>query len=83
MADADDKGGIPITPTDGPAGGQGVMDSHLEHAGGNKKPLQAPDVILNMTATQRAELEKKLVRKIDFRLLPMIVIMYILNYIDR
>jgi hypothetical protein len=29
------------------------------------------------------EAERKLVRKIDFRILPMLIIMYILNYVDR
>ena len=36
-----------------------------------------------MTAEERAEREKKLVRKIDLRLLPLIILMYILNYLDR
>jgi sugar phosphate permease len=32
---------------------------------------------------QRAAFEKKLVRKIDFRLLPILVIMYLNNFLDR
>ncbi|XP_044717179.1 major facilitator superfamily domain-containing protein [Hirsutella rhossiliensis] len=53
---------------------------------GMKKPsrvLQPPEMIRSMGAQQRSALEKKLIRKIDFRLLPMILMMYILNYIDR
>ncbi|KAI1332832.1 MFS general substrate transporter [Xylariaceae sp. FL0255] len=45
--------------------------------------LRVPEIIARLTPEQRNELEKRLVRKIDWRLLPMIVIMYILNYIDR
>lgn len=45
--------------------------------------LQPPEILRNMTAEERAALEKKLRRKIDLRLLPMIILMYILNYIDR
>ncbi|TGJ87002.1 hypothetical protein E0Z10_g1753 [Xylaria hypoxylon] len=45
--------------------------------------LQPPEIILRLTPEERVALEKRLVRKIDWRLLPMIIIMYILNYIDR
>lgn len=45
--------------------------------------LQPPEFLLNLTPEQRADLEKKLKRKIDVRLLPAVIIMYILNYIDR
>jgi sugar phosphate permease len=36
-----------------------------------------------MSPEQRKAAEKSLVRKIDIRLLPMIVLMYIMNYLDR
>ncbi len=45
--------------------------------------LQPPEFLLNMTMEQRMELESRLKRKIDLRLLPCIILMYILNYIDR
>ncbi|KAI0421310.1 major facilitator superfamily domain-containing protein [Xylaria grammica] len=45
--------------------------------------LQPPEIIMRLTPEERIDLEKRLVRKIDWRLLPMIIIMYILNYIDR
>lgn len=45
--------------------------------------LEPPEILRSMSAEQRTELETKLRRKIDLRLLPMIIIMYILNYIDR
>ncbi|KAI1658168.1 MFS general substrate transporter [Daldinia decipiens] len=45
--------------------------------------LRMPEILTSMTPEQRLELETRLRRKIDWRLLPMIIIMYILNYIDR
>lgn len=43
-----------------------------------------PPVALQALSTEEyAHLERSLVRKIDMRLLPMIVLMYILNYLDR
>ena len=48
-----------------------------------RRLLQPPEIIAMMSPEQRADLEKRLVRKIDWRLLPMIVLMYIMNYIDR
>jgi hypothetical protein len=45
--------------------------------------LQPPEVIAKMTPEEREALEKRLKRKIDLRLLPAVIIMYIMNYIDR
>ncbi|KAI0012341.1 major facilitator superfamily domain-containing protein [Xylariaceae sp. FL0662B] len=45
--------------------------------------LRPPGIIARLTPEQRLELEARLRKKIDWRLLPMIIIMYILNYIDR
>lgn len=45
--------------------------------------MQPPDFIRNLSPEERQQLEKKLKRKIDIRLLPAIIIMYIMNYIDR
>lgn len=44
---------------------------------------RAPTLIRNLTPEERRKLEKSLMRKIDLRLLPMIIIMYILNFLDR
>ncbi|CAD0108267.1 unnamed protein product, partial [Aureobasidium uvarum] len=44
---------------------------------------EAPEIVRNMSPEERAHAEKALVRKIDFRLMPMLVLMYILNYLDR
>ncbi|KAF6811713.1 pantothenate transporter liz1 [Colletotrichum sojae] len=48
-----------------------------------RRGLQPPAIVAAMSREYRAELEAKLKRKIDLRLLPMTVLCYILNYIDR
>lgn len=50
---------------------------------GPRRGLQPPEFLLNMSMEERLELETKLKRKIDLRLMPAIILMYILNYIDR
>ncbi|KAG5928369.1 hypothetical protein E4U42_000762 [Claviceps africana] len=47
------------------------------------RSLRPPDVICHWTAEERRHHEKKLLWKIDVRVLPMIIIMQTLNYIDR
>ena len=47
------------------------------------RTFEAPEFIRNMTPEERMEVESRLKRKIDFRLMPMIILMYILNYLDR
>lgn len=37
----------------------------------------------NMTDSERSLMERKMIRKVDFRLLTMTILMYILNYLDR
>lgn len=44
---------------------------------------EAPASVATLTPEERSKAEKALVRKIDIRLLPMIILMYILNYLDR
>ncbi|KAJ9139464.1 Pantothenate transporter liz1 [Pleurostoma richardsiae] len=43
----------------------------------------APQWIRDMPTNKLAERERRIRKKIDLRLLPMIVVMYILNYLDR
>ena len=43
----------------------------------------APEFIRNWTPEERKVIESKLLRKIDLWLMPMIILMYILNYLDR
>jgi hypothetical protein len=44
---------------------------------------EAPAYVAGLTPEEREQAERALVRKIDIRLLPMTIIMYILNYLDR
>ncbi|KAL2824946.1 major facilitator superfamily domain-containing protein [Aspergillus cavernicola] len=44
---------------------------------------EAPPYVAGLTPEEREKAENALIRKVDIRLLPMIIIMYILNYLDR
>jgi hypothetical protein len=70
--------------------GDGIEHAQMEHVIGTGSEgmaqatlREAPAFIQNMTAEERALAERRLTRKIDIRLLPMIILMYILNYLDR
>lgn len=45
--------------------------------------LQPPEFLRNMSFEERLELETRLKHKIDLRLMPPVMIMYLLNYMDR
>jgi len=69
--------------------GKGKMDE-LEmvetasiHGSMADKSNRAPELVRNLSPETREILETKLRRKIDARLMPLIIIMYILNYLDR
>lgn len=47
------------------------------------RTLEAPPLVRDLSPADRERLEKRLVRKIDFRLLPPVILMYIMNYLDR
>lgn len=64
-------------------GSQDASSSNANGAGHQPGRMVPPEIIRNMTPEHRAKVEKRLKRKIDGRLLPTIIIMYILNYIDR
>ncbi|KAF2466402.1 pantothenate transporter liz1 [Lindgomyces ingoldianus] len=51
--------------------------------GASHSKLEPPAMVAAMSQEQRIEAENKLRRKIDTRLLPMIILMYIMNYLDR
>ncbi|KAF1976241.1 pantothenate transporter liz1 [Bimuria novae-zelandiae CBS 107.79] len=51
---------------------------HRAHA-----KLEPPPLVAAMSLEQRREAEAKMRKKIDIRLLPMIILMYIMNYLDR
>ncbi|KAA8911687.1 pantothenate transporter liz1 [Sphaerosporella brunnea] len=42
-----------------------------------------PELLRDMSEEDQRKLEKRLVRKIDMRLMPMLILMYIMNYLDR
>lgn len=45
--------------------------------------LVPPPLVAAMSPEERVHAEAKMRRKIDTRLLPMIILMYIMNYLDR
>lgn len=47
------------------------------------KYVNLPESLQDLTQEQLAELDKKVTRKIDLRLMPMLIYIYILNYLDR
>ncbi|KAF2418049.1 putative MFS transporter [Tothia fuscella] len=55
----------------------------LENGAVTRRPLQPPELVAKMSVEERIHAEKSLRRKIDLRLLPMVIIMYIMNYLDR
>lgn len=64
-------------PTDVPLVGADIATT------GTSRTFQPPELVRAMSPEKRAAAELRLRRKIDLRLLPMIVLMYILNYLDR
>jgi len=58
-------------------------ENSLEASTTIRRRREAPELVKDLTPGQRFELERALVRKIDLRFLPMIVLMYIMNYLDR
>ncbi|KAF1958871.1 retrograde regulation protein 2 [Byssothecium circinans] len=46
-------------------------------------PNEVPEIIRHYTLDELAKLEKKLVRKIDLRSLPILIVLFLLNILDR
>lgn len=55
-----------------------TLEAEAGNAGTTRK-LQPPPLVAAMSAEAREEAEKKLRRKIDTRLLPMVILMYIMS----
>ena len=51
--------------------------------GASSSKLTPPPLVAAMTQEYRLDAEAKLRKKVDSRLLPMIILMYIMNYLDR
>ncbi|ENH75706.1 hypothetical protein FOC1_g10003865 [Fusarium oxysporum f. sp. cubense race 1] len=63
---------------------ESLKRSPSSHAEGTSTAYQRmPETLLHLTEEEIATMNKKLVRKIDSIILPIIGILYILNYIDR
>ncbi|KAI4162709.1 MAG: hypothetical protein LQ342_003755 [Letrouitia transgressa] len=65
---------------------ENVSDTSLENAAPSssvRRKREAPPLVRDLAPEEREHLEKRLVRKIDFYLLPMLIIMYLMNYLDR
>ena len=60
-----------------------VSNTSIDHAQTPRRTREAPPLVRDWSFEERQRRELALVRKIDFRLLPMIIIMYIMNYLDR
>lgn len=61
-----------------------VSNASLEDAPTITRTRQEPpELVKYLSPEERQRRESALVRRIDFRLLPMIIIMYIMNYLDR
>ena len=57
-----------------------MLQDDKQRSGDSIKDDASDEVVANV-ARRRAE-ERRLVRKLDMRLLPMIILIYIVNYID-
>ena len=47
------------------------------------RTMEAPPLVAALTPEERIIKERAMVRKVDLRLLPPVIIMYIMNYLDR
>ncbi|KAA8651413.1 putative MFS transporter [Aspergillus tanneri] len=60
-----------------------VVPNAVANADKPNPKKEAPAYVAGLSPEEREKAEQALVRKIDLRLLPMTIIMYILNYLDR
>jgi hypothetical protein len=71
--------------TDNKAGVDNISDDVAPTAeagyGPSHSKLEPPPLVAAMSQVHRLEAEARLVKKIDTRLLPMIILMYIMNYV--
>ena len=66
---------------------KGIDKAQIEQADdaspGQRRNIQPPELLQGLSYNERQSLEARVRKKIDLRLLPMMVLMYIMNYIDR
>lgn len=56
-----------------------ITDTSLDQVQTVRRRREAPPLVKDLSSEERQRSEKALVRKIDLRLLPMLVLMYIMN----
>ena len=73
------------TPLERPDWPSHKLETKIDHleSDPHTAAVPMPTEISSMSEEDRRELERQLVRKIDARLMPAVIIMYLLNYIDR
>jgi hypothetical protein len=57
------------------------MDDYTNNL--QKDDRMQKDVEFNEKFVENKELEKKLLRKIDFRIMPLLTLLYLLSFLDR
>ena len=61
-----------------------ISNTSLENAPRTTRSRrEPPELVKNLTPEERQCLEKALTRKIDLRILPMLILIYVMNYLDR
>lgn len=60
-----------------------VSDASFENVSTARPIREPPPLVKHLSADERQRLEMALVRKIDLRLLPLVILMYVMNYLDR
>lgn len=78
-----DHGSYGVTGDDEKFNAEHVEGSRASNSDVPIRAMEAPELVRNLTEEDRVILENKLRRKIDIRLMPMVILMYILNYLDR
>lgn len=60
-----------------------VSVTSFENVPSARPKREPPPLVKHLSGDERQRVEMALVRKIDLRLLPMIILMYVMNYLDR
>jgi hypothetical protein len=63
--------------------GDKVNTAQIEDVETIRKPDNVIETFRSYTPEYRKDVERKLVRKVDKRLLPLVVVIYLFNYLDR
>lgn len=60
-----------------------AIEASSQNKGTYGQLVERPPLLRDLTDEEYEKLEKRLVKKIDMRLMPPLIIMYIMNYLDR